>query len=410
MNRVTFMVEKDFFEDFQQQLHTCLTHFYDYTFLFNHPFVMHIVPDEVGSDRVQQFREKVTQAIERLRPAPNITFHSKDARPYNVLNLRYIDQQETEDVIQRLALSRRQYFREHGRALAFLATMFLQPTDPHESIGLLLPPLERMISLETEIASLGQVNGHTHQDVGEIIEGVLEATARLATQYGVDIVPDASLQQVELIIDRTMLRQALLTVYSLIITNLTPGSEIWCSHKTSDTHLTLNFSLKNNKSEFVYLQSKISAVESLQTVLQAIKSKLGMTQSHHHKINIFIEIPFKPYNILVIDDNPDVIDLFRRYLTHYPYYLKAVHDGKMGVQIARELAPIVIILDLMLPHQDGYEILQNLKNHPQTSQIPVVICSVLETPELALSLGADGYLKKPPGQQQLLTILSNWLN
>ena len=65
------------------------------------------------------------------------------------------------------------------------------------------------------------------------------------------------------------------------------------------------------------------------------------------------------------------------------------------LQIAREVVPSVIVLDVMLPGQDGLEVLQNLKNHPATRQIPVLICSVLDTRELVLSLGADGFLRSP---------------
>lgn len=404
------MVEKDFFENFQQQLQLCLIHFYDYTFLFNHPLVPQIAPDEVGADRVQQFREKVTQSIEKLRPAPNITFHSKDARVYNVLTLRYIDQQETEEVIQQLALSRRQYFREHARALEFLARIFLQQTMPPASIGLILTPMESAITLETEIASLGHINEHTLLEVGEVVDGVLKTIERLCMQYEVKFIINGNWQQVELIIDRTIFRQTLLSIFSLIVTSLPLGSEIWCSYTPSETRLTFDLSITNAQSELRDLQDKINSADSLQTMLRTIGSTIGMSQPHPHAAHITIDIPLKPYHVLVIDDNPDVIDLFRRYLTNYPYYLTAVHDGSMGVQMARELAPKFIILDLMLPHQDGYEILQNLKNHPQTAHIPVLICSVLETPELALSLGAAYYLKKPPGQQELLTILSNWLN
>jgi CheY-like chemotaxis protein len=59
-----------------------------------------------------------------------------------------------------------------------------------------------------------------------------------------------------------------------------------------------------------------------------------------------------------------------------------------------------------MPNQDGWETLQLLKNDPDTGHIPVVICSVLEDPDLAISLGAAGYLAKPVTQTKLVMMLN----
>ena len=69
---------------------------------------------------------------------------------------------------------------------------------------------------------------------------------------------------------------------------------------------------------------------------------------------------------------------------------------------------LCIILDVMLPGRDGWQILQSCKNHPDTADTPVLICSVLAMEELARSLGADGYLKKPPTRDALLATLRQW--
>jgi CheY-like chemotaxis protein len=60
----------------------------------------------------------------------------------------------------------------------------------------------------------------------------------------------------------------------------------------------------------------------------------------------------------------------------------------------------------MMPTQDGWEILQALKNDPATQHVPVIICSVLDDPELARSLGAVAYLHKPVTQADLLSVLT----
>jgi len=75
-----------------------------------------------------------------------------------------------------------------------------------------------------------------------------------------------------------------------------------------------------------------------------------------------------------------MVNLFRRYLTDIPIILLILPDSHQAIELARRIKPQLIILDVMLPQQDGWEILQNLKNHPTTLNIPVLVCSVLNCP------------------------------
>ena len=103
-----------------------------------------------------------------------------------------------------------------------------------------------------------------------------------------------------------------------------------------------------------------------------------------------------------------MINLFRRYLTGHPYQIIEAADSSQAIELARKIKPQLIILDVMLPRQDGWEVLQNLKNHPMTLKIPVLMCSVLELPDVAVSLGADAYLKKTPSRTEFLRVLRQW--
>ena len=123
-----------------------------------------------------------------------------------------------------------------------------------------------------------------------------------------------------------------------------------------------------------------------------------------------IHLPHRQYQILVVDDNPDVVALFRRYLANQPVEVVAARDGLEAFKLAQEQTPQIIILDIMLPHQDGLEILQKFKTSTQTKNIPVLICSILDAGDLVMSLGAEGFIHKPPGQQEFVTALSRWFN
>ena len=70
-----------------------------------------------------------------------------------------------------------------------------------------------------------------------------------------------------------------------------------------------------------------------------------------------------------------------------------------------EIRPTVIVLDVMMPGEDGWEVLTKLKAQSGTAEIPVIVCSVLDEPHMAQLLGASEYLPKPVTQRALLRAL-----
>jgi CheY-like chemotaxis protein len=109
--------------------------------------------------------------------------------------------------------------------------------------------------------------------------------------------------------------------------------------------------------------------------------------------------------ILVIDDHQDTLDLLQRYVSDSRYRLITSHEPERALELAKEHHPLLILLDVMMPAIDGWEVLTRLKQHEATAAIPVWVCTVLDQSELALSLGADGFLRKPITRQALLSVL-----
>lgn len=110
--------------------------------------------------------------------------------------------------------------------------------------------------------------------------------------------------------------------------------------------------------------------------------------------------------VLVVDDNQAIHQLFERYLALHQYELIHAYSAQEALQLAVEAHPDVIMLDIMLPGVDGWQILRSLVQNPETQSIPIVVCSVLSEPELALSIGARAYLRKPVGRLELVTTLA----
>ncbi|HEY6953278.1 MAG TPA: ATP-binding protein, partial [Bacteroidota bacterium] len=91
--------------------------------------------------------------------------------------------------------------------------------------------------------------------------------------------------------------------------------------------------------------------------------------------------------ILCIDDDPDVIEILRKYLVPEGYSVVGALSGDEGIEIAARIKPALITLDIMMPRKDGWQVLRELKNNSATKDIPVVIHSVVDNKPLAMSLG-----------------------
>jgi CheY-like chemotaxis protein len=109
--------------------------------------------------------------------------------------------------------------------------------------------------------------------------------------------------------------------------------------------------------------------------------------------------------ILVVDDQKPTHQMFQRFMSRTSYRIVGATSSEEALTLARQLQPSLITLDVMIPKVDGWEILQALKTDTTTREIPVLVCSAWAEPELAQSLGAAGFLKKPVTQRDLFAAL-----
>jgi two-component system KDP operon response regulator KdpE len=80
--------------------------------------------------------------------------------------------------------------------------------------------------------------------------------------------------------------------------------------------------------------------------------------------------------ILIIDDNKDLQDMFRIYFEAADYLVYISADGMQGITSVLDLSPDVVLLDLMMPHMNGFEVLQTIRDY-SSIRIPVIVCSSL---------------------------------
>lgn len=104
------------------------------------------------------------------------------------------------------------------------------------------------------------------------------------------------------------------------------------------------------------------------------------------------------HTVLIVDDSPDVHRLLRARLKQENLRLESASDGQAGLDMARELGPSLVLLDLDMPAMDGFEVLRYLKETDGTHDIPVIVLSGLQSPAdkvTAFDLGAVDYITKP---------------
>ncbi|RAL20539.1 hybrid sensor histidine kinase/response regulator [Lujinxingia litoralis] len=119
-------------------------------------------------------------------------------------------------------------------------------------------------------------------------------------------------------------------------------------------------------------------------------------------------LPADAPSVLIIDDDPTVHALMRRFLNREGYRVNSALSGSEGLEMARELQPHVITLDVMMPEMDGWTVLTRLKADPEVSQIPVVMLTIVSNKSMGYALGASEYLLKPVDRARLTNVLETF--
>lgn len=113
----------------------------------------------------------------------------------------------------------------------------------------------------------------------------------------------------------------------------------------------------------------------------------------------------KRKKILIIEDETDILEMIQYNLERDGYRVVSSRDGEVGLEVAREENPDLVLLDLMLPGLDGVEVCRQLKEDPVTRPIPVVMVTAKGEESdvvLGLGVGADDYVSKPFSPKELL--------
>jgi CheY-like chemotaxis protein len=379
-----------------------ISRLYDPTILETHPLADSFpLPDGAPARRAEGIRRLILEEIEQLRPpGKEIILQSPEWRPYLILHKRYVEGLPPLEIAAALYIGDRQFRRDHSRALQALSTLiwerYFQPAARQPENG------------EAD----GDQNGfepHAEKlDLNEIVMGVAAVLARRLEIEAVRLDLQPAPGPAPVFADRVILRQILLSLLNYILhlrgrpeivlrTNPGPPVSMRISFETDEQWA----SIQGDELDSLGLVRRLSRQIPARLV-EAYPSRGAAGPAE-------IAVEFAPPQArvaLIVDDQPAAQKMYQRYLSRTDLEVVGLTDPTAAVSTARQVQPALLILDVMMPRVDGWEVLQALQLDPQTRHIPVVVCSAWGEPELARSLEAAAFLKKPVVQKDLLDVLT----
>jgi len=122
-----------------------------------------------------------------------------------------------------------------------------------------------------------------------------------------------------------------------------------------------------------------------------------------HKINI------QAAKVLVVDDEPEITDIVEAFLSEAGYVVAVENTPTKAIDAARQFQPDVVLLDIMMPGVDGYDICQQIKQEPGLSQVPLIFLTGKDRSDdmgRSFKVGGDMFIKKPFSCERLLEIVN----
>ncbi len=391
--------------EFLKQVRDVLNHLHDYPYLETHPLALRFWPEEraEGPNRAQRLHRLLLESIESLNPPARSSVAPSQTEHYLLLVYRYVEGREVAEIMKELGYSRRQFFREQHKALLRLGALLWQKLPQSSPIPV---QGDDLLSTEAERVLLQRETIH----LGELVRGVLSSVAALAQQHHVVLESTLPEHLPAVSANRTLLRQAILRVLSQLITGA-DLRRVSLEAALGGPGVIISVRGSQRSAPLAEDRSDHDLDQALSTARRLIEMMGGQWLAFERDARgctCRFSLPRESSEkvLLTVEDNEAVIRAFRRYLTGYGYQVVGATSGPEALRLARELRPAAIALDVMMPSQDGWEVLQGLKNDEATRDIPVIICSVLDDRELAYSLGAAAYLPKPVTQADLLSALA----
>jgi len=392
-------------DEFTQHIKDALAGYYNPVRLQVSPlvnlFALSKFSGETGATRL---RETLRDAIDALSPPSSVPVSAIEWLGYRLLWSRYIQSRGRQVICDELGLSQASYYRYHQQAVEAVAAILWERHQPQILTASLVGSQEQVSSLQAlareEAVRLALDAERWAVPLDGLLASIRETILPLAEQQGVPLNIEAPPCLPLVYGDPSILRQIVLNVLTEAMT-ATPDdlSLVVMPHGDEVLWQLKGLAITRATEE----SERVSGFDLSRELVQVYGGRFWLEQDDQGWLSLFWTMPLAhTASILIIDDDDDTIALYQRYLCEHDYVIQVARQREELEALLAESTPALILLDVLMPRWDGWLILQQLKMRPETTSIPVVICSVLSQPELALALGATEVLQKPISEQSLL--------
>ncbi|MDO9086140.1 MAG: response regulator [Anaerolineaceae bacterium] len=384
------------FDNFENLVKDALSNMFDYAALENHPLIAAgIKPHaEFKGSRSDFLRSVLLECINSLKPVEiEYDLLSNEWRSFIILSQRYVENISSNELAKFLMLGDRQIRRSQKKAIRAVALI-------------LWDRLQTNVELNTEeFETNGFVINRETINLNQVIQSVLDLLKNHFEKEAVivEFIDPKNIFSINS--DRIILRQILIRILNLVIQKK-DIHQIKIQLEEDHDDLNLIFFIPEYHEEIEKFLTNLHFQENM--LIQWVNELNLKLEGNNISSGFNFLVHFANQEkklILVVDDQEPALKMYERYLSRTKYKIYGLSKATKVLNKAIELKPALILLDIMMPKLDGWEILQSLRLNEKTRHIPIVVCSAWGEPELAESLGADYFLRKPIVQKELLEIL-----
>jgi CheY-like chemotaxis protein len=359
----------------------------------------------------------IIETIESMEPAPDTPAPCRVRKVYDLLWNRFILKLTLEETAERMDMSfsstwRAQRVAVHSLTQTLWGLRAKRQQEPQRTSG--DTPAASQAStadpqgadwrsqMQRELDSLRACSPDQVADVGDVVAGVAGLAAALSAGERLDITVQHVQPGLVAAVHPAVLRQAIIAAVRRLANAGAASISIYAGLEDGNVRTTLSGgideaerALEEDLAQGMVLPDSMSvgaSVERAQAFFWVEAPSVGKT------------------TVLVVDDNPDMVRFYRRATDGTSYRVTHIARGQQLDEAIRRCAPDVIVLDVMLPEIDGWQLLMRLHEDPETRSTPVIVCTVVREEQLAMSLGASAFLSKPVKAQEFVQALDQALN
>jgi CheY-like chemotaxis protein len=393
-------------QSFAKATRDALSGLYDSARLQTNPLVECLGVGAAEQGAAAALREILREVISSLEPDATVPSDGPEWLIYRMLWLRYIQSRNRFIIGDELGLGQASYYRYHRQGLEAVTDILwrryqqmslaegIEPPDGQSSIR----EEARLRAIRLALRSRPQL-----VPVADLLQSSAEMIAPLLQQRNVRVEFHGAPERLAVQGDPAVLRQILLNILAETVQYATKGLvQIEMGLVSGAVRLQLS-GLCATPADML---DATTGFRNSRGLLDEYGGSIEITYGAEGTAALEILIPSdEPTTILIIDDDADTIQLYCRYLQGHNYAIEIAQSADEARRSLAQSLPQIILLDVLMPKEDGWDILRYVKSKPAMASIPIIICSVLIQPELALAMGASAVLNKPITEDELaLTI------